>query len=165
MENYFDLFEIPIQLKVDPSTIRSRFFALSRQFHPDFFVNRSAAEQHESLERTAQLNKAWKIFQQPDELIRYVLELHGSWTAGEKYELSPDFLMEVMEINESMMDMEEGGKEGLQNQVSNLQANLFNSVASYFSETPFAPTPEKLAELKEYYYRKKYLDRIVQGLS
>jgi molecular chaperone HscB len=165
MENYFDLFEIPIQLKVDPSPIRSRFFALSRQFHPDFFVNRSADEQQEALERTAQLNKAWKIFQQPDELIRYVLELHGAWTAGEKYELSPDFLMEVMEINESMMDMEAGKEGPLQQQVATLQEQMTGSVVNYLSETPFLPTPEKLSALKEYYYRKKYLDRILQGLS
>jgi molecular chaperone HscB len=165
MENFFELFEIPMQLKVDLASIRPRFFALSRQFHPDFYVNRPAEEQQMALEKTSLLNKAWKTFQQPDELLRYVLEINEAWVSGEKYELSPEFLMEVMEINEAMMDLEEGGKEGLQNQVANLQANIFESVTPYFSETPFAPTPVKLAELKEYYYRKKYLDRIVQGLS
>lgn len=165
MDNFFDLFEIPMQLKVDSASIRPRFFALSRQFHPDFFVNRPAEEQQTALEKTSQLNKAWKTFQQPDELLRYVLEINGAWTNGEKYELSPDFLMEVMEINEAMMDLEEGNKETIQGQVSGLQLSMFEPVAAYFSEQPFVPTPEKLADLKEYYYRKKYLDRIAQGLS
>lgn len=165
MDNFFDLFEIPMQLTVDPASIRPRFFALSRQFHPDFFVNRPAEEQQDALEKTSRLNKAWKIFQQPDELLRYVLELHESWTSGEKYALSPDFLMEVMEINEAMMDLEEGNNGSIQEQVAGLQQNLFEPVAPYYSENPFVPTPKKLADLKEYYYRKKYLDRILQGLS
>ena len=165
MENYFDLFEVPMQLKVDPNTIRPRFFALSRTYHPDFFVNRPIEEQQEALERTAQLNKAWKIFQQPDELIRYVLELQGAWIPGEKYELSPDFLMEVMEINEAMMDIEPGKEGALQQQVARLKEEMTATVAEYLSERPFTPTPEKLSTLKEYYYRKKYLDRILQGLS
>lgn len=165
MDNFFDLFEIPMQLMVDPASIRPRFFALSRQFHPDFFVNRPAEEQQAALDKTSSLNKAWKTFQQPDELLRYVLEIHGAWIAGEKYELSPDFLMEVMEINEAMMDLEEGNKDCILEQASGLQTNMFEPVAPYFSENPFMPTPEKLADLKEYYYRKKYLDRILQGLS
>lgn len=165
MENYFDLFELPIQLQVDLAAIRPRFFALSRQFHPDFFVNRPESEQQDALEKTAGLNKAWKTFQQPDELLRYVLEIQGAWTTGEKYELRPDFLMEVMEINEAMMDAADGHTEDLQKQVAALQEQMYQPVAAYFAERPFIPTPEKLAGLKEYYYRKKYLDRIVQGLS
>lgn len=165
MDNYFDLFEIPLQLRIDLGSLRSKFFALSRQFHPDFFVNRPPAEQQVALEKTALLNKAWKTFQQPDELIRHVLELSGYWSAGEKYELSPDFLMEVMDINEAMMDLEEGNTGSLQTQVSVLQEAMTKPIEEYMSECPFQPTPEKLAALKEFYYRKKYLDRILQGLS
>ncbi len=165
MENYFDLFDIPVQLRVDTTALRSKFFALSRQFHPDFFVNKSAEEQQMALEKTALLNKAWKTFQQPDELVRYVLEIQGAWTAGEKYELAPDFLMEVMEINEALMDLEEDNKEPLRRQVESLQRGMLEPVAPYFTESPFAATAQKLAQLKEYYYQKKYLDRITEGLS
>lgn len=165
MENYFDLFEIPIQLRIDLGSVRPKFFALSRKFHPDFFVNRPSEEQQVALEKTAWLNRAWKTFQQPDELIRYVLEIHGCWVPGEKYELSPDFLMEVMEINEAMMDLEEGNTASLQEQVSVLQEAMKKPIENYLYECPFQATPEKLSKLKEFYYRKKYLDRIVEGLS
>jgi molecular chaperone HscB len=165
MENYFDLFGIPVQLRIDPAAIRGRFFELSRQFHPDFYVNRSAEEQQTALEKTAQLNKAWKTYQQPDELIRYVLELNGYWTAGEKYELSPDFLMEMMDINEALMDAGERDQDRLNKQVSELQASIAAPVASMLSEVPFSPTEVKLSALKEYYYRRKYLQRIQDQLS
>lgn len=160
MENYFELFGIPVQLQVDINKLRPNFFALSRKFHPDFFVGRSPEEQQEALEKTAQLNKAWKTFQQPDELIRYVLEIHNHWQAGEKYELSPDFLMQVMELNEAMMEGEDGVTASLQATLTALQTQMAKPIEKYLSECPFQSTPEKLANLKEYYYRKKYLDRI-----
>ncbi|MFM7672899.1 MAG: Fe-S protein assembly co-chaperone HscB [Bacteroidota bacterium] len=162
MENYFELFDIPVQLQVDTRALRPTFFALSRQYHPDFFVNRPPEEQQAALEKTALINKAWKTFQQPDELLRYVLEINGAWTSGEKYELSPDFLMEVMEINEAMMDLEGDDKMKIQKQIETLQSGMQEPVADYFSEIPFVITPDKLALLKEYYYRKKYLDRITR---
>ena len=165
MENYFELFGIPVQLQVDTNALRPTFFALSRKFHPDFFVGRSSGEQQEALEKTALLNKAWKTFQQPDELIRYVLEIHGYWQAGEKYELSPDFLMEVMEINEAMMESFTTEKKSLPNRRNALLQEMSVLVSSFFQENPFYPTPEKLAALKEYYYRKKYFDRMGQSLS
>ena len=165
MENYFELFGIPVQLQVDTNALRPTFFALSRKFHPDFFVGRSSGEQQEALEKTALLNKAWKTFQQPDELIRYVLEIHGCWQPGEKYELSPDFLMEVMEINEAMMESFTTEKISLPNRRNALLQEMSERVSSFFQENPFYPTPEKLAALKEYYYRKKYLDRMGQSLS
>ncbi len=165
MENYFDLFGIPVQLRVDLNQLRPTFFVLSRKFHPDFFVSRSPEEQQEALDKTALLNKAWKTFQQPDELIRYVLEIHGYWQAGEKYELSPDFLMEVMEINEAMMEPATADTKSLSDHTHALLKEMSGPVSGILQENPFYPTPEKLAALKEYYYRKKYLDRIGQGLS
>ncbi len=165
MENYFELLGIPVQLRIEPSMIRTRFFELSRQFHPDFYVNRSPEEQQIALEKTAVLNKAWKTFLQPDELIRYVLEIHGHWQAGEKYELSPDFLMEMMDINEALMDAEGSAPANLNKQLSELQASIAKPVENILSETPFSPTEEKLITLKEYYYRGKYLQRIQDQLS
>ena len=42
--NYFQLFGIPEQLKVEQSGLAAKFFELSRQYHPDYFVNKSPAE-------------------------------------------------------------------------------------------------------------------------
>lgn len=165
MENYFELFAIPVQLNVELNALRPKFFELSRRFHPDFFVNRPVEQQQEALEKTALLNKAWKTFQQPDELLRYVLELHGAWVPGEKYELSPDFLMEVMDMNEALLESPGEDSGGLAELAEKLRSEIREPVADYFQEIPFVPTPQKLAALKEYYYRKKYLNRIGQGLS
>src|SRR5262245_46427473 len=105
--NYFEIFEIPVQLKVERGDISKKFFELSRKYHPDYFVNRPSEEQAEALEISSQLNKAFKIFQNNDDTIKYVLQLKGLLEEEEKYQLPGAFLMEVLEINEQLMDAED----------------------------------------------------------
>src|SRR6187402_1994836 len=102
--NYFEIFGIPVQLKVDKSGLPAKYFELNKKFHPDFYANAIPSEQHHALEITANLNKAFKTFQNPDETIKYVLQLKELLEEEEKYQLPPDFLMEVLEINEQLMD-------------------------------------------------------------
>src|SRR5690242_8336521 len=104
---YFELFNIPIQLKVDVASLNSKFFELSKKYHPDYFVKDKPETQAEALEKSALLNKAFKTFQNPDETIKYVLKLKGLLEEEEKYELPAEFLMEVLEINEQLMDADD----------------------------------------------------------
>ena len=99
--DYFELFNIPLSLFVDASSIKKRFYELSRKYHPDFFSNTSEEEQSEALEMSAMLNKALKVFSTPEETIKYVLQLKGLLEAEEKYQLPPDFLMDVMDCKPS----------------------------------------------------------------
>jgi len=165
--NYFELFEIPVQLKVDKNSLPGRFFELSRKYHPDYFVNKDPKEQIDSLEKSAMLNKAYKTFQNPDETIKYVLQLKGLLEEGEKYELPPDFLMEVLEINEQLMDAQDQSAMGnLQLTINNLQAEIYEPVKKIVEHYQEGVTSKKeLLQVKEYYYQKKYLHRIQQQLQ
>jgi molecular chaperone HscB len=157
--NYFELFEIPIQLKLIPATLSTRFFALSRQFHPDHFAGDDEKAQEEALENSALLNKAWKTFQNPDETIKYVLQLKGLLEEEEKYELPPDFLMEVMELNEELVDSDDA--EEIRLKINNFQNEIYEPVKNIVENYKDGITPEKeLLQVKQYYYKKKYLDRI-----
>src|ERR1044071_1924815 len=126
--NYFELFEIPVQLKVDKASLTGKFFELSRKYHPDYQVNSDEDEQALALENSALLNKAYKTFQNPDETIKYVLQLKGLLVEEEKYELPSGFLMEVLEINESMMDSDQPAVSSLQSAVDNLQNEIYAPV-------------------------------------
>ena len=39
--NYFELFNLPVTLKVDKSQLAKKYFELQKQFHPDFFTQAS----------------------------------------------------------------------------------------------------------------------------
>ena len=165
--NYFELFGIPVQLKPKPAQLSGKFFELSKKFHPDYTANEPAAIQAEALEKSALLNKAWKTFQNSDTTIRYVLMEKGLMQEEEKYELPPDFLMEVMDINEQLMDFDASSdKDQLATIISQLSSEIYEPVKEIIENyKDDAVTQEELLQVKEYYYKKKYLDRMSRELS
>jgi len=168
--NHFELFEIPISLNPNKEQVREKFYSLSRKYHPDFYTQENDFEQSEALEKSSQVNKAFKVFQNRDETIKYVLQLKGLLEEEEKYNLPPDFLMEMMELNEQMMDakMEQDPEAiaKIKNAIADFESEIYLPVAGivegYEEEKT---TTEQLLKVKEYYYKKKYLDRILATMQ
>jgi molecular chaperone HscB len=164
--NYFELFEIPVQLKVNTSSLKQKFYSLSKKYHPDYAAGGSPDQQAAALDNSAILNKAWKTFQDPDGTIRYVLQEKGLLEEEEKYELPAEFLMEVLEINETLMDAGPEAKPALQSQIINLQTEIYGPVKNIVENyNDSAVTEKELLQVKEYYFKKKYLDRIRKQLA
>jgi len=168
--NYFELYNIPVSLKPDASTVKQKFYELSRKYHPDFFASATAGEQADVLEKSSLVNKAFKTFSNADETIKYVLTQKGLLEEEEKYQLPNTFLMEMMDINEALMDAKmEGDEQAIANQqsvISNLQIQIYEPVkqiVEHYQEA--AVTQEELLQVKEYYFKKKYLNRILAGLD
>ena len=166
--NYFELFDIPVQLKVDKPKLASKYFELSRKHHPDYYINENPEKQQSVLEISAQLNKAYKTFQNTDETIKYTLQLKGMLQEEEKYQLPQDFLMGVLEINEQLVDIgdDPAGKERIQLAIDNMQLAIYEPVKDIIEYYQEGITTEKdLLKVKEYYFKKKYLQRIQQQLN
>src|ERR671920_1646024 len=96
---YFELYNIPVSLKPDRQLVKQKFYELSRKYHPDFFANAGHEEQADVLEKSSMVNKAFKILQNDDATIKYVLQQKGLLEEEEKHQLPPDFLMEMLELN------------------------------------------------------------------
>lgn len=165
--NFFELFDIPVTLKPDQALVKQRFYELSRKYHPDFHGQASDEEQAEALEKASQVNTAYKVFTHADETIKYVLKLKGLLEEEEKYQLTPDFLMEMMDLNEQALDVsEQADADRLQQTIQQTQKEIYEPVAKIVENYQEGTTTEKeLLQVKEYYYRKKYLDRILAGLK
>ncbi len=157
--NYFELFELPISIKIDRSKLAQKYFELQKKYHPDFYVKANEFEQAEALERSAQLNKALKTFKNGDETIKYVLQLKQLIGEEEKYQLPGDFLMEMMDLNEGL-------SEGSALQVKELEEQLNNGVQHIIENyDDSSVSTADLLKLKDYYYKKKYLQRILDRLE
>ena len=169
MMDYFELFNLPISLTVDKATIKKRYFELSRKFHPDFHSQTSEDEQAESLEKSAMLNKALNTLSNAEETIKYVLIHKGILEENEKYQLPPDFLMEMMELNEQLMDAQmESANELLQSlklKIVEFEKDVYQpikDIVEHFQEG--VTSKEELLQVKKYYFQKKYLDRMLEGI-
>lgn len=167
--NYFELYGLPVLMKVDSNEIKEKFYELSRKYHPDFHVQAGETEQADVLEKSADVNKAYKVFQNTDDTIKYVLQLKDLIHDEEKYELDPEFLMEVMDINEELMELETSAdNEALEKcmlKTKELLTQIYNDVAPIVENYQEGVTTEKeLLQVKGYYYKKKYLQRILDKI-
>jgi molecular chaperone HscB len=168
--NYFELFNIPVTLKPDLLVVRQKFYELSRKYHPDFASQGSEDEQADALEKSSLVNKAYKTFNNADETIKYVLQSKQLLEEEEKFELPPEFLMEVIELNEQLveakMEQETSGLSKIKLQINTLQTEIYepvkNIIENYKEGTT---TTEELLQVKEYYFKKKYLNRILEGMA
>ncbi|RYY65987.1 MAG: co-chaperone Hsc20 [Chitinophagaceae bacterium] len=166
--NYFELFGLPVQFQVDKAALRKRFFELSRESHPDYFAQAGADAQADMLERSAQLNKAFKTLGDDDERLRYVLQEKGLLQPDEKYALAPEFLMEMMDLNEAVPEAlgDEAARAGLLRQLQTWKTDIYAPVANTLEHYQEGVTSEEeLLQVKEYYYRKKYLQRLAGQLG
>ncbi|HKH60018.1 MAG TPA: Fe-S protein assembly co-chaperone HscB [Flavitalea sp.] len=167
--NYFELYGLPVLMKVDRSEIKSKFYELNRKYHPDFHAKSDEVSQAEALEKSADINKAYKIFQNTDDTIKYVLQMKDLIHDEEKYELDPEFLTEVMDINEQLMELESGAdKEAIEQcleKTKELLSQIYNDVVPIIENYQEGVTTEKeLLQVKSYYYKKKYLQRILDKI-
>ena len=165
--NYFELFELPVQFSVDKARLKKKFYELSRSHHPDYFAQQEGHLQEQALDKSAAINKAYKILGNQDATIKYVLELKGLLTENEKYNLPPLFLMEMMELNERLAEAQPDASEraSLLQDVMQTEAGLYQPVKhlieGYNDDTA---TVEDLEKIKDYYFKKKYLERLKQLL-
>lgn len=166
---YFELYDLPVSFTVNDKTLKQKFYALSRAYHPDFFSGAGDDEQAEVLEKSSTINKAYKILQSKDETIKYILQLKGLLVEEEKYELPPDFLMEMLELNEQVMDAkteeDSAAKITIQEAINNIQSEIYAPVKEIIEGyQEHTTTKEELLQVKEYYYKKKYLNRILAAM-
>ena len=161
--NYFELFDLPIGLQVDRSALSKKYFELQKKFHPDFFTQEDEADQKDALEKSSLANKALKVLQQPDLTIQYLLQLKGLLTENEKYALPPDFLMEMMELNEKLTEVD---PETFKQEVAALETEQYEvvkDIVENYNDTTIKQ--DQLLKIKEYYFKKKYLHRILDRID
>jgi molecular chaperone HscB len=165
---YFELFDMPVQFNPDPQLLRKKFFELSALTHPDRFANASPEEQERSLEDSAMVNKAYKTLTNEDETMKYILQEKEVLVTDEKYALPPEFLMEMMDLNDELPEAmeDEAKKAGLMKNLKRIQYELYLEIKPVIDNYGEGATSnEELLKVKDYYFKKKYLLRIAQQLG
>lgn len=171
MVNIFELFEMPMCFHPDAALVKTKFYALSRQFHPDRFSQSGPDALTEALNKTANLNEAYKILSDQQRLIQYVLKFNNIISDDEKFELSPDFLMEMMELNELLAEAEfepsnsslfEEAKSSFDSHFEIIQEELKKLTTQY--DSGFREKSH-LQKIKEIYFKLKYLLRIQERIT
>lgn len=169
--DYFEFYKLPVSFNPDAQLVKQQFYALSKKYHPDFYINESAEKQEEVLELSTLNNKAYQVLSDPQKRLHYILELKGILAEGENYSLPQDFLMEMMDVNEALMELQfepdtvklEEIKKEIDNIADSMQQELDRLIVVFDTQNKDTEAIT-LAAIKDLYYRKKYLNRINDSL-
>ena len=171
MPNYFELYHMPITFRPDQVEIKSKYYELSRLYHPDRFAQAGGHELAEALRMSAMNNAAYKTLRNDDATMAYILKINNLLEDEEKYSLPPAFLMEVMDINEAVSEYEEnpGNDDARQMAVNSLneQLELWDDATGLLVQRFEKGEKDSalLLQIKDQYFRKKYLLRIKERID
>ncbi len=170
--NYFEWFSLPISFNPDQAVVKRKFYELSKKYHPDFYINQPVEKQEEILEHATLTNKAYQTLSKPELCLPYVLTLKGLLQEGEQVQLPTDFLLEMMEINETLMELEFEADAhkltALEAEIGQYEAALakeFEHHAQDFDTKSGIHQDEALEKIKDAYFRQKYVLRIRDSLN
>jgi molecular chaperone HscB len=125
--DYFAFFGLPYKLNLDAAHLERDFYALSRKLHPDINARADSHEQEWSLEKTSQLNDAYRTLKDPISRTEYLLRLQGvqleeqskaatdearKTGTAKKQVVPPVLLEEVFELNMQLEELRMNKKMG-----------------------------------------------------
>lgn len=167
--NHFEEFNIPVQFFPDLDQIRNRYYELSRLYHPDLKDTTSGLTESELLQKSSNLNSAYRILMDFDKRVAYILTVYGLMDDAEKASVSSSFLMEMMDVNESVMEAKlEADSERLQSiakEVEHLQIELTHEWEKHCLRFDKTRDQALLSQIKDDYLRNKYLLRLKEQLA
>jgi molecular chaperone HscB len=160
--DYFEFLDLPRNLIIDAKDLETRFYALSRQLHPDLHSRRSPAEREQAEESTAVLNDAYRTLRDPIARAEYLLKLEG-FDIGEQTtkDVPPELLEEVFELN---MALEEADVEQLasaRQRFEGMRIELDSELEKTFSQWDEAHDREALTAVRGLLNRRKYITNLI----
>ena len=168
--NYFEFYEVPISFEVDEAKLRTTFYAHSKKYHPDFYTMASEEEQEEALRLSTLNNEAYKVLNDFDKRMKYILEIKNVLGEEGKNQIPQDFLMDMMEINEPLMelqfDFDEEVYQKITRQLKEKEDHLYNEVKDIIQQYDDVNSDKsELEKVKSYYLKMRYLLRVRENLD
>jgi molecular chaperone HscB len=167
--NYFDFYGLPETFNLNDADVKKKFYQLSKQYHPDFYANEDEAKQQEILELSTLNNKAYQTLANPAKRLEYILRLHNLVSEGAKPQLPADFLMEMMDINERIMEVDSATELGsITAEVLAIEGDMNEELLALTTDYVTLDDTAKesrLNDIANIYFRQKYLLRIKESLD
>ncbi len=111
LAEHFAVLGVARRFDVDVAAMEAAYKELSRKLHPDRFAKADPRARRASLQRTVQLNEAWRALKDPMKRAEYLLALGGVKIATDDggarsggVAASPALLMEMLELREELGD-------------------------------------------------------------
>ncbi len=171
LPNYFAHFGLTPKFDINVTDLRTAFITKSKEFHPDYHSQSAEEIQDQMLELSTLNNTAFKTLSDQRTRIKHILELFNCMPGEGEAKVPNDFLLQMMEINEEIMELgfeEERAskKQMFLQQVTSIMDQEANDVLTWMTAWDNGDKSDKpLQEVLSYYLKDKYLQRIKDQLS
>jgi molecular chaperone HscB len=169
---YYELLGIPRRLNLSLDDLQRRYYELSRQLHPDRFMQKPEAERQRALEVSSALNDAYRTLKDPIKRAQYMLGLEG-FEIGEQRskDVPAELLEEVFELNMALEEMR-GGDDSARPQLEQAEKDFAGVLAGadqelmgLFERYDASGSRETLAEIRNVLNRRKYIQNLVSEVE
>jgi molecular chaperone HscB len=185
--DFFSFFGLPRRLELDEEAMEREFYALSRKLHPDVYSRASEREQQWSLEKTSQLNDAYRTLKDPISRTEYLLMLEGiqleeqskiateqarAFGTEKKQTVPAELLEEAFELNMLLEETKLGGvdddlrgqlvatREGLTTRLNAMQDELRAAWKAWDGGEQ-----EAVAKMVDVLNRRSYLRNLLRDIN
>ena len=172
MTDYYAVLGIPRGLNLSVDDIQQRYYALSRELHPDRFMQKPEAERQRALDMSSALNDAYRTLKDPIKRAQYLLGLEG-FDIGEQRskDVPPELLEEVFELNMALEEMR-GGDDSARPQLEQAEKNFTNMLTetdqqlqSLFEQHEASRSRDVLGQIRNLLNRRKYIQNLVSEVE
>ena len=157
--DFYSVFGLEKSFNVDVLELSQTYKQLQRQLHPDKFVKADPEDMEVSEEWSALVNDGYKILQKPLPRALYLLDLVGFPLEEGSIDIDPEFLGEVMELNEEVAEADQNEIKLLADTVKNKLDDFIEIVDVLFANGEFEKAREQVAHMK---YYANVLDKIYE---
>lgn len=152
MSNPFAFYGLEPTLNIDAKSLRKQYLNIQRETHPDL-----VAENPASMDKSELANAYYKGLTDPLTLVKSYLEVKSDSPAIPN-SLPADFLMEMMDLSDSIESMDRGNQAAMQGVENDLVA-YEKVLESEFYQFQQQVSPD-IVRLGEWYQKSKYIGRL-----
>lgn len=164
----FAFYGLPRRFFLDEGELRRKFLEKSRAFHPDHMSRNLPAEQEKALELSGLNNRAYGILKDFQQRLRCILTLEGMLSDEKEMPLPQDFLMEMMEWNEEMMELQFDPDpmkfSELEQKLMHLESLILQEARPSMEAYDLEGNAD-LVPVRDYLGKQRYLSRLKENLE
>jgi len=156
--DYFAVLGVERRYELDMAELERRYRELSRAVHPDRFATADARARRASLQRSVQLNEAWRTLKEPFRRAEYLLSLAGVALAKE---VPPALLMETLELREELGEARAAGDDRkVQAMAAAMRARVGAAMKGVGEGLGAGDYPRVATELVALRYYRRFMDEV-----
>ncbi|MWN05963.1 Fe-S protein assembly co-chaperone HscB [Gilliamella sp. Pas-s95] len=163
MVNYFELFNLPVQLPVNIAELTNHYQQLQRQYHPDNFAVATDNDKVAIVQKSATINDGYHTLKNPIKAAEYFLSLQGFDVATEQNIIhDADFLMEQFVLRERLDDIESKGNfellDDFHAEIIARQNTVYNELLQFIANQDWSTALNQI-------YKIRYLARLIEQIE